>query len=82
VLESIPGLVALLTAAGDVEFVNRQILDYTGQTLDELKHWRTNDTVHRDDLPHVVQVFTLSRSAPQRFERPDRSLVQPRDGYR
>ena len=32
VVDSIPGLVALLTAAGEVEFVNRQILEYTGQT--------------------------------------------------
>ena len=36
VIDNIPGLVALLTAAGDVEFVNGQILDYTEQTLDEL----------------------------------------------
>ena len=30
VVDSIPGLVALLTAAGEVEFANRQILEYTG----------------------------------------------------
>ena len=60
VVDSIPGLVALLTAAGEVEFVNRQILEYTGQTLEELKQWGTNDTVHPEDLPHVIQVFTQS----------------------
>ncbi len=32
VIDSIPGPVALLTAAGEVEFANRQILEYTGQT--------------------------------------------------
>ena len=37
VVDNIPGLVALLTADGDVQFVNRQILEYTGQTLEELK---------------------------------------------
>ena len=60
VIDSIPGLVALLTAAGEVEFVNRQILEYTGQTLDELKQWGTNGTVHAEDLPHVIQTFTQS----------------------
>ncbi len=58
--DSIPGLVALLTAAGEVEFVNRQIVEYTGRTLDELKHWGTDDTVHPEDLPHVIQAFTQS----------------------
>ncbi len=60
IVDSIPGLVALLTAAGEVQFVNRQIVEYTGQTLEELKQWGTNDTVHPEDLPHVIQVFTQS----------------------
>jgi PAS domain S-box-containing protein len=60
VVDSIPGPVALLTAAGEVEFVNRQIVEYTGRPLEELKQWGTNDTVHPEDLPHVIQVFTQS----------------------
>ena len=60
VVDSIPGLVALLTASGEVEFANRQILEYTGTTLEELKQWGTNDTVHPEDLPHVIDVFTQS----------------------
>ena len=68
VIDNIPGLVALLTAAGDVEFVNRQILDYTGQTLDELNQWGTNGTVHRDDLSHVIEVFTQSIASGTPYE--------------
>ena len=60
VVDSIPGLVALLTSGGEVEFANHHILEYTGQTLEELKGWGTNGTVHPDDLPHVVDVFTRS----------------------
>jgi PAS domain S-box-containing protein len=60
VVDSIPGQVALLTADGQVQFVNRQILEYTGRTLEELKQWGTNDTVHPDDLPRVIQAFTQS----------------------
>lgn len=58
IIDNIPGLVALLNATGAVEFANHQILEYTGQTLQELNHWGTNGTVHSDDLPDVVQVFT------------------------
>jgi PAS domain S-box-containing protein len=68
VIDSIPGLVAFLTSAGEVDFVNHQILDYTGQTLEELKQWGTNGTVHPDDLPHVIQVFTQSIGAGSPYE--------------
>jgi PAS domain S-box-containing protein len=67
-LDSIPGLVALLTAAGEVQFVNRQILEYTGQTLEELKQWGTNDTVHPKDLPDVIKVFTQSIGSGNPYE--------------
>ena len=46
-----------------VEAVNRQILEYTGQSLEELKNWGTNGTVHHEDLPHVAEVFTRSIAA-------------------
>jgi PAS domain S-box-containing protein len=59
-IDGIPGLVAILTPDGDVEAVNRQIYDYCGQSLDELKNWGTNGTVHHEDLPHVAEVFSKS----------------------
>ena len=68
VVDSIPGLVALLTPAGEVEFVNRQILEYTGQSLAELNQWGTNGTVHHDDLSHVIEVFTLSIDSGSPYE--------------
>ena len=70
-VDSIPGLVALLTAAGEVEFVNRQILEYSGRTLKELKQWGTNDTVHPEDLPRVIQAFTesIASGSPYRIEQ-------------
>jgi PAS domain S-box-containing protein len=67
-VDSIPGLVALLTSAGEVEFVNRQILEYTGRTLEELKQWGTNDTVHPEDLPKVVETFTQSIASGSPYE--------------
>jgi PAS domain S-box-containing protein len=75
IVDNIPGLVALLTATGDVEVVNRQVFEYFGQTLEELRQWGTNDTVHPEDLPHVIEVFTraIASGGPyeivQRFRR-------------
>lgn len=77
ILDNIPGLVGLLSATGYVEVVNRQLLDYFGQTLEELRHWGTNGTVHPEDVPHVAEVFTRSIEAGtpynivQRFRRSD-----------
>jgi PAS domain S-box-containing protein len=67
-LDSIPGLVALLTARGEVEFCNRQILQYTGRSLEELRQWGTNDTVHPVDLPQVIEVFTQSITSGRSYE--------------
>ncbi|MBV9516746.1 MAG: PAS domain S-box protein, partial [Hyphomicrobiales bacterium] len=59
-IDGIPGQVAILAPNGELEAVNRQILEYSGQSLEELRNWGTNETVHPDDLPHVVEVFTKS----------------------
>jgi PAS domain S-box-containing protein len=68
VVDNIPGLVALLSTDGDVQFVNRQILEYTGRTLEELKQWGTSDTVYPEDLPHVIQVFSQSIASGTPYE--------------
>ena len=70
IVDSIPGLVATLTPVGDVETVNKQLLEYCGRTLEELKQWGTSDTVHPDDLPRVIESFTHSVTSgdPYDFE--------------
>ena len=57
-LASIPGLVAVLTPTGSVDFANDQLLEYCGRTLEELQQWGTGDTVHTQDLPRALEVFT------------------------
>ena len=59
-IDGIPGLVGILAPNGDVETVNRQIFEYCGQSLEELRDWQTNGTVHQEDLPRVAEVFTRS----------------------
>ena len=68
IVDSIPGLVATFTPAGEVEFVNRQVLDYFGKTLEELKHWETGDATHPEDLPRVVEHFTRAIASGDPFE--------------
>src|SRR6266481_649968 len=68
VVDSIPGLVHTTTAEGELEFVNRQVLDYFGRTLDELKGWATKDFIHPDDLPRVIAAFTSSIETGQPYD--------------
>jgi PAS domain S-box-containing protein len=77
IVDTIPGMVALLSPTGWVEVVNHQLLDFFGQTLEELRDWGTNGTVHPEDMPHVADVFTraIGAGSPyiivQRFRRSD-----------
>jgi len=59
-VDGIPAMISLMTAEGEVELVNRQILAYFGKTLEELKGWTTSDAVHPDDLPRVIATWRRS----------------------
>jgi PAS domain S-box-containing protein len=69
-IDGIPGLVGILAPNGDVEAVNRQIYEYCGQTLEELRNWGTNGTVHPEDLPHTAEIFgkSIAAGTPYQFE--------------
>ena len=58
--EANPGLIAVMTAEGSVEFVNQAVQQYFGRTLQDLKDWTITDTVHPDDLPSVVDAWSRS----------------------
>ena len=68
IVNSIPGLVATLTPTGEVEAVTEQVIAYCGQTLEELKQWGTNDTVHPDDLPRVIETISNSIKSGEPYE--------------
>jgi len=56
-IDGIAGLIAIMAANGELETVNRQVFEYFGRALEELKNWATSDAVHPEDLPHVVEIF-------------------------
>lgn len=67
-IDGIPGLVAILAPNGRIETVNRQIIEYCGRSLEDLKHWTTSDgPIHPDELSHVSEVFKKSIAAGVAF---------------
>src|ERR1700677_994078 len=68
IVNSIPGYVCALTASGEIEFVNNQVLEYFGKTLDELKIWAGSDTVYPDDLPGVIATLRTSIETGEQTE--------------
>jgi PAS domain S-box-containing protein len=55
--DGIAGLVAVLAPNGELETVNHQLLEYFGQPVEWIKNWGTNDAVHPEDLPRVLERF-------------------------
>jgi formate hydrogenlyase transcriptional activator len=68
IVDSIPGLVATLTPIGEVDAVNERVRGYCGRTLEELRQWETNDTIHPDDLPHAVEITSTSMKSGEPYE--------------
>jgi PAS domain S-box-containing protein len=68
VVNGIGALVTTYTADGELEFVNQQVVDFFGMTLDELKDWRNNGMVHPDELARVVASWTHSLSTGQPYD--------------
>ena len=76
-IDGIPGPIVTLTKKGDIDIVNRHLLEYFGATIEKARQWGTNDLVHPEDLPHLVELFTdRLRRAPLR----DRTAFAALDG--
>jgi PAS domain S-box-containing protein len=69
-IDGIAGLVAILAPNGEVETVNRQVFEYFGRSLEELKNWGNNDLVHPEDLPLVIELVKkgMASGLPYHFE--------------
>jgi PAS domain S-box-containing protein len=66
IVDTIPGLVWTMTASGDIEMVNRQMLDYLGKTLEELKD--SLEFIHPDDRERVIACWVNTIGSGQPFE--------------
>jgi PAS domain S-box-containing protein len=70
VVDSIPGLIAVLDTSGEIERVNQPLLDYLGKSLEELRQWAVDDTIHPEDRPGYLQAFERAFAAgdPAEYE--------------
>jgi PAS domain S-box-containing protein len=67
-VNSIPGLICTMSPTGEIEELNRPLLEYFGKTPEELKGWRMTDAVHPDELPEVVKAYTYSITTGTPYE--------------
>jgi formate hydrogenlyase transcriptional activator len=65
IIDSIPGHVHTLTAAGELEFVNQQNLAYFGKSLEELRSWATSDVFHPEDLARAIEAWKHTQETGQ-----------------
>ena len=68
IVDNVPGFICTMTASGELEFLNRPVLEYFGKTLDELKASTLRNEVHPDDLPGVLLAWNRSVSTGEPYE--------------
>jgi PAS domain S-box-containing protein len=68
VVDSIPGLVVRMSAAGEVELANRQLLAYFGKNLEDMRNWMTSGVVHPEDLPRAIETASDSFATGKPYE--------------
>jgi PAS domain S-box-containing protein len=66
ILDSIPGFVHTLTPKGEIELVNKRILEFFGLPVEELKDW--SRVTHPDDVQRVGEVLRHSLRTGTMFE--------------
>ena len=71
-IDGIAGLVAIMAPSGELEAVNRPIIEYFGRTVEELKNWGTSDAVHPEDLPRVLESYKTSLATGTPFHQEQR----------
>jgi PAS domain S-box-containing protein len=68
IVDSIPGLVVRMSAAGEVELANRQLLAYFGKNLEDMRNWITSGVVHPEDLPRAIETASHSFATGKPYE--------------
>jgi GAF domain-containing protein len=76
-IDGIAGLVAIMAANGELETVNRQIIEYLG-SRGELTTWDINEAVHPEDAPRILELFKRSIAAGAAFHYEPPAAVRRR----
>jgi PAS domain S-box-containing protein len=69
-IDGLPTFVTLMTPEGELEYANRNVLEYFGKTIEELKAWDSASTLHPDDRPIAVTEWrkSVETGSPYDFE--------------
>ena len=67
-IEGIPGLVTVMTPGGEIRSANPQVLQYCGCSLEVLKNWGTNGTVHPEDISVITPQSANSISIGEPYD--------------
>ena len=76
-VETIPALVWKARPGGDIDYVNKRLLDYLGSPIEAITGWGWMDKVHPDDVSFKVQSWldnldaAMSHAAYCRFQGAD-----------
>ena len=65
ILDSVPALVSTMTPTGEIDFANRQLLDYLGVSLEQLQGWPP--FIHEADRSMVIERWQHSVERGQPF---------------
>src|SRR5246500_4122853 len=71
-VDTIPGHVVTTTPTGEIELLNRRVLEYFDKTPKELVNWRTSDAIHPDDLALTIAAWTRAIQTGEPYEREHR----------
>ena len=65
ILDSVPALVNTVTPTGEIDYANRQLLDYLGVSLEQLQGWPL--FIHESDRSMVIERWQHSVDSGQPF---------------
>ncbi|MBA3767326.1 MAG: PAS domain S-box protein, partial [Acidobacteria bacterium] len=67
-IEAIPPQVWTARTDGELDYVNRRVLDYFGRTMEEMLGAGWQHVVHPDDLPSVVERWTKALRTGETYQ--------------
>jgi PAS domain S-box-containing protein len=68
IVDSIPGMITVFSATGELEFVSNQVVEYFGAPLAEHKNWGTNGFTHPEDAVWINEAFARAIACGEPFE--------------
>jgi PAS domain S-box-containing protein len=81
IVDDMPAIVALFDPSGPITFSNKQMLEYHGQTLEQLQQGEAGYTFHPEDRPEILRRYGKAMRTGQPFDCEVR-LLRHDGGYR